>query len=144
MKTRIHFIYPSVSHYFLFYTLSACLHETDFHLNEKIHFYSIRLFGVPVAQSLTRRTIDQEVESSNQASDRDKGHRVAKGRGPLLANSISSTEMRHPPALSLPTLTLMGMGDIFIFSMENKRRRSRQQTPNALRSSSMIGHTNEP
>ena len=68
-----------------------------------------------MAQLLARRTIDREVESSNQASDSDKCHRVAKGRGPLLANSTSSTEMRHPPALSLPTLTLVGMGEISIF-----------------------------
>ena len=26
------------------------------------------------------------------------------GRGPVLANFTSSTEMRHPPTLSLPTL----------------------------------------
>ena len=65
-------------------------------------------------QMLARRTIDREVESLNQASDSDKCHRVAKGRGPLLANTSSSTEMRRPPALSLPTLTLMSMGDISI------------------------------
>ena len=69
----------------------------------------------PVAQLLARRTIDQEVANSNQAGDSDKCHRVAKDRGPLLANSTSSTEMRHPPALSLPTLTLVGMGEISIF-----------------------------
>ena len=62
--------------------------------------------GGPVAQSLARRTIHREVESSNQAYDSDKCHRLAKGRGPLLANSTSSTEMRHPPALSLPTQNL--------------------------------------
>ena len=65
-----------------------------------------------MAQLLARRTIGREEESSNQACDSDKCHRVAKGRGPLLANSTSSTEMRHPPALSLPTLTLVGMGEI--------------------------------
>ena len=57
-----------------------------------------------MAQLLARRTINREVESSNQASDSDKSHWVAKGRGPLLANSTISTEKRHPPALSLPTL----------------------------------------
>ena len=72
----------------------------------------------PVAQLLARRTIDREVESSNPASDSDKCHRVAKGRGLLLANSTSSTEMRHPPALSLPTLTLVGMGEISNFICE--------------------------
>ena len=40
---------------------------------------------------------------------------LPRGRGPLLANSTSSTEMRHPPVLSLPTLTLVGMGEICIF-----------------------------
>ena len=57
-------------------------------------------FGGPVPQLLTRRTIDREVESSNQASDRDECRGVAKGPIPLLSNSTSSTEMRHPPALS--------------------------------------------
>ena len=70
-------------------------------------------FTCPMAQLLARRTIDWEVKSSNQASDSDKCHRVAKGRDPLLANS-TSTEMRHPPALSLSTLTLVGMGEISI------------------------------
>ena len=67
-----------------------------------------------MAQLLARRTIDREVESSNQASDREKCRRVAKGRGPLVANSTSSTEMRHPIALSLPTLILVGIGEISI------------------------------
>ena len=67
-----------------------------------------------MVQLLARRTIDREVESSNQASDSDKCHRVAKGRGPLLANSTSSTEMTHLPALSLPTLTLVVIDDISI------------------------------
>ena len=70
-----------------------------------------------MAQLFARRTIDREVESSNPASDSDKCHLVAKGRGPLLANSTSSTEMRHPPDVSLPTLILVGMGDISIFSV---------------------------
>ena len=68
-----------------------------------------------MSQLLARRTIDREVESSNQASDNDKCHRVAKSRGPLLANSTSSTEMRHPPALSLPTLIFVGLGEISNF-----------------------------
>ena len=68
-----------------------------------------------MAQLLERRAIDPEVVSSNQACDSDKRHRVAKGRVPLLANSTSSTEMRHPPALSLPTLTLMSIGEISFF-----------------------------
>ena len=55
-----------------------------------------------MAQLLARRTIDREAESSNQAGDIGKCHRVVKGRGPLLPNSSSCTEMRHPPALSLP------------------------------------------
>ena len=67
-----------------------------------------------MAQLLARRIIDREVESSNQAGDSDKCHWVAKGWGPLLANSTNSTEMSHPPALSLPTLTLVGMGEISI------------------------------
>ena len=46
--------------------------------------------GDPVAQLLARRTIDREVESSNQASDSDKCHRVAKGWGPL--------QLEIPPA----------------------------------------------
>ena len=75
-----------------------------------------------MAQLLARRTIDWEAESSNQASDSDKCHRVAKVRGPLLANSTSSTEMRHPPALSLPTLTLMGMSESFIFPLLRDHR----------------------
>ena len=58
--------------------------------------------GGPVAQLLVRRTIDREVESSNQASDSDNCHRVAKSWDPLFTNSTSSTEMRRPPVLSLP------------------------------------------
>ena len=67
-----------------------------------------------MAQLIAIRTTDQEVESSNQASDSDKCHRVAIGRGPLLPNSTGSTEMGHPPALSFPTLTSVGMGEISI------------------------------
>ena len=67
-----------------------------------------------MAQLLARRTIDRELDSSNPASDSDKCHWVVEGRGPLLANFTSSTEMRHSPALSLPMLTLVGMGEISI------------------------------
>ena len=39
------------------------------------------------------------------------------GRGPVLANLASSTEMRHPPALPLPTLKF-GPGATFLFSFQ--------------------------
>ena len=82
-----------------------------------------------MAQLLARRAIDWEVESSNPASDSDKCHRVAKGRGPLLANSTSSTERRHPPALSLPTLTLVGMVLSRTLSRPKLSKREQPWTP---------------
>ena len=85
-------------------------------MNSDLKFNFTRLGG-PVAQLLVKQAIDREVESSNQASDSEKCHRVAKGQGPLLANSTSSTEMRHPPALSLSTLTLVGMSKYFHFRL---------------------------
>ena len=59
--------------------------------------------GDPLAQGLARRIVrKREVSGSNPASHSEKCHRGAMGRGPVLTNFTSSTEMRHPPALSLP------------------------------------------
>ena len=62
--------------------------------------------GDLVAQWLARRIADREVSGSNPASHMGKCHRGAMGRGSVLADFTSSTEMRHPPALPLLTLKL--------------------------------------
>ena len=76
--------------------------------------YSLKLSGDPVAQWLATRIGDREVSGSNPASHSEKCHRGAMARGPVLANFISSTEMRHPPALPLPSLKF-GYGQYFYF-----------------------------
>ena len=66
-----------------------------------------------MAQCLMRWIADRKVSGSNSASHSKKCddtvknvmiHRGAIGRGPVLANFTSSTEMRHPPILPLPML----------------------------------------
>ena len=93
----------------------SCLcNDCNFWTNISLVFIDCCHCG-PLAQWLARRTIDREVRGSNPVSHSDKCHWVAKGRGPILVNSTSSTEMRHPPALSHPTLTLE-YGSHFHFS----------------------------
>ena len=52
------------------------------------------------------------VSGSSPASHNEKCHRGAIGRGAVLANFTISTEMRHPPAVPLPTLKF-GLGQHF-------------------------------